>query len=295
MLNKIIPIDFVAGSHGHFLEVTLNKFFGFTPVFDSFTNNGTSHVAPSEYVNQRVFQAEHWFELYPDKIKNVPKLISIRHSAEDLLLLSSVSLLRAGDLGLDNDQLEVDTYNKLNNIFYKDTLDLILKSYPFLVVDEKNSSIPRNILREFYKFGFANTDINGYWIKQQSMQYSTNTKVLYFDFADFYNLEKFVEAICKIEQFVDKKFNFCNEFYESHNKFLNFITCRFHKQQCDQLVQNIVDQKNVEIPKLTLFQESYMNACLENIYKKEMPFHNPDYFTSTKDVLHYLNNQAPNL
>ncbi len=294
-MNNIIPIDFVAGSHGHFLETTLNKFFGFTPVFDSFTSSGTSHVAPVEYINQRVFQAEHWFELYPDKIKHVPKLISIQYKQEDLLLLSSVSLLRAGDFDLDNDQLEVDTYNKLNNIFYKDTLDVILKSYPFLTVDKKNSSIPRNILREFYKFGFADPNINGYWLKQQGMQYSPDTKVLYFNFADFYDLEKFVAAIHKIEQFIDKKFNFCNEFYESHNKFLNFIACRFHRQQCNQIVQNIVDQKNVEIPKLTLFQESYINACLENIYKKEMPFHNPNYFTSTKDVLHYLNNQAPNL
>lgn len=294
-MNNIIPIDFVAGSHGHFLEVTLNKFFGFTPVFDSFTNSGTSHVAPDEYVQSRVFHAEHWFEQYPNQIKHASKLISIRYQQEDLLLLSSVSLLRAGDLDLDNDQLEVDTYNKLNNVFYKDTLELILKSYPFLVVDEKNSSIPRNILREFYKFGFANPSTNGYWLKQQNMQYSPDTKVLYFDFADFYNLEKFVKAIHRIETFIDKTFNFCSEFYESHNKFLNFIAYRFHKQQCDELVQAVVDQKNVTIPKLTLFQESYINACLENIYKKEMPFHHLTYFTSTKDVLHYLNNEAPNL
>ena len=31
-----IPIDFVAGSHGHFLEIILNTFFGITEKFSIF-------------------------------------------------------------------------------------------------------------------------------------------------------------------------------------------------------------------------------------------------------------------
>lgn len=293
-MNNIIPIDFVPGSHGHFLEVTLNKFFGFTLVFDSFTPIGTSHVATPAYLQSRVFDADHWYRS-PEKIQNVDKIISIRFSHDSLLLLSSLSLLRSTDRNIDNDQLEVDTYNKLNNLDYKNTLNSILKSYPFLSVDQNNSSIPRNVLREFYKFGFADHTINGLWIEQQNMKYSPNTKVFYFDFENFYELEKFNTALVELEQFIGAKFNFCSEFVESHTKFLSFISYQTHKEQCDQIVQNIVNQTSAVIPSLTLFQESYINARLEKIYKKEMPFHDQTYFTSTEDVLQYIMTRAPDL
>ena len=288
-----IPIDFIAGSHGHFLEIILNTFFGITEKFNPFTPLGTSHVVNDNYLKNKVFQAEHWSELYQAQIKNIPKLISIRFKHDDLLLLSSVSLLRAGDFELDNNQLEDDTYNKLNNRFYKDTLDLILKSYPFLNVDEKNSSIPRNVLREFYKFGFASPGINGYWIKQQEMQYSHNTNVFYFEFSDFYDLDKFVVTIKKLELFIGTKFNFCDDFFNLHSQFLSNIAYITHKQQCDQIIQAVIEHKDLTFSNLTLFQESYINGQLENYYRKEMPFHNLNYFTSTKDMLQYIMTEAP--
>jgi hypothetical protein len=291
-LNNI-PIDFVAGSHGHFLEIILNTFFGITEKFNPFTPLGTSHITNSNYLKNKVFQAEHWSELYQEQIKNIPKLISICFKHDDLLLLSSVSLLRAGDFELDNNQLEDDTYNKLNNRFYKDTLDLILKSYPFLNVDEKNSSIPRNVLREFYKFGFASPGINGYWIKQQEMQYSHNTNVFYFEFSDFYDLDKFVVTIKKLELFIGMKFNFCDDFFNLHSQFLSNIAYITHKQQCDQIIQAVIEHKDLTFTNLTLFQESYINGRLENYYRKEMPFYNLNYFTSTKDMLQYIMTEAP--
>ena len=290
-----IPIDFVAGSHGHFLEIILNTFFGITEKFNPFTTLGTSHIVNGNYLKNKVFQANHWFESCPDQIQNISKLISICFKHDDLLLLSSVSLLRAGDLNLNNNKLEDDTYNKLNNRFYKDTLDLIVKSYPFLDVDEKNSSIPRNVLREFYKFGFANPDLNGYWIKQQKMQYSHNTKVFYFEFSNFYNIDKFVASIKELELFIGMKFNFCDDFFNLHSEFLSNIAYITHKHQCDQIVQAVIECKDVIFTNLTLFQESYINGQLENHYKKEMPFHHLNYFTSTKDMLQYIMTEAPAL
>jgi hypothetical protein len=57
----------------------------------------------------------------------------------------------------------------------------------------------------------------------------------------------------------------------------------------------VVAEQDIQIPQLTLFQESYINAKLENYYAKEMPFHQAKYFTNTKDVLQYIKTQAPNL
>jgi len=294
-MNKIL-IDFVAGAHGHFLEVLLNKFFHTAVVdFSPFTTLGTSHVATDEYNKSKVFHARHWFERYPEELKTANKIISINFSQDQLLLFSSLSLLRAKDQQIANNDLEHDTYNKLNNKFYRDTLDQILLSYPFLTANETNSDIPRYVLREFYKFGFKDPEINGYWVKQQRMQYPETADVFYFNLGCFYNQTLLVDRLKQLEAFVGKKFDFSDEFYHMHQQFLNrvqYLTCQ---DQCNQIITAITNGQDCEIPSLTLFQESYINAELEHVYKKEMPFYQPEYFTNTKDVLHYIKTQAPNL
>jgi len=292
-MTDVIAIDFVPGTHGHFLEKILNKFFNVTPDMpETFTPTGTSHNKTLDYNNNRLFRSEHWSELYADRLTSIKKIISIRFDPMDLLLVSSVSLLRAGDCNIDNNDLETDTVSKLNS-FYRSTLEQIYTAYPFL--DQTQSSIPRYVLREFFKFGFKNTSINGYWLKQQLMVYPTHCEVFCFDFSSFYNIDNLVLNIKSIEKFVGREFNFSSEFYQYHKNFLNFIPYQSHKKQCDLIIESVKSGTEMHIPKLTLFQESYINGGLENIYHKEMPFHQDEYFTSTKDMLYYITNHAPNL
>ena len=288
----IIPIDFVAGTHGHFLEIVLNKFFNITSVdFSPFNALGASHVVEKNYLDSRVFEAQHWFENQIDKLNQFERAISIQFDQDDLLLVSSVSLLRAGDLGIDNDQLEVDTYNKLGNKHYRSVLAEILNAYPFL--SRNDTAIPRNVLREFFKFGFSNPEINGYWKKQQQMRY--NIPVFVFKFKAFYNYNLLVDTLAELENFLGMPFRFDSELKILHSKFLNLIPYVGHTDQCNAIVSSVQYNLDQIIPPLTLLQESYINGQLENIYKKEMPFHDLNYFTSTKDVLYYLNTLAPNL
>lgn len=288
----MIPIDFVAGAHGHFLEVLLNKFFGIvSDDFMPFDKLGSSHYNSLAYQQNRMFIAEHWFELYPDEIQKFDKVISIQFDLDDLLLLSSVSLFRAGNSNIDNDKLEVDTYRKLKNSYYGDLVDQIHIAYPFLNVNDKH--VPRNILREFFKFGFRDPHYNGYWKKQQQMRYSN--LVCVFNFKSFYNYDLLVNNLKKVETFVDLPFNFCSELKDLHSTFLKLNPYRDHKNQCDNIIKLIQSGVDTNIPKLTLFQESYINGQLELIYQKEMPFHDINYFTSTKNVLKYIETQAPNL
>ena len=294
MLHNTIPIDFVAGSHGHFLEVILNTYFNITnPGKDQFTAIGTSHYKTSDYVENRIFHAHHWNQCDKSTLDKFPCVISIRYSQDDLLLLSSVSLLRAADQGIDNNDLEINTVGKLNNAFYKNALELIYQSYPFLNRDDND--IPRYVLREFYKFGFKTPHINGYWLEQKKLQYNEQAKVFYFRFDDFYNIDLLVSRIKELELFLNKEFNFSVEFYQQHQKFVSFIPYINHKQVCDNIITHIQQCTNIPIPKLTLFQESYINGILENIYNKEMPFHQNRYFTSTQDVLYYITNCAQTL
>ena len=288
-----IPIDFVPGSHGNFLEITLNKYFNLVEIPDAFTYIGTSHRKSRHYQQNKLFSADHWYRRPIEDLSQLSKIISIRFDQDDLLLLSSVSLLRSSDLNIDNTHLEFDTRNKLNNRSYDYMIDQIDNSYSFL--DRNKSSIPRNVLREFFKFGFRTPKINGLWAEQERMRYHQDAEVLVFKFKSFYDIDQLVSEIKNVEQFVDMKFDFSDDFYKHHKKFSSFIPYIGHKQVCDNIIECIQSGTNIEIPNLSLFQESYINGNLERLYQKEMPFHSVDYFKSTADVLYYMEHQAPNL
>jgi hypothetical protein len=287
----LIPIDFVAGSHGNFLEVVLNSLFGFVDdQCNPFNELGASHTKSQDYFQQRRFVARHWFET-AHSLNQYPRAISIQFDQDDLLVLSSVSLFRAGDLGIDNNLLEIDTVKKLRNQYYESLLEEILQAYPFL--DPGITDVPRNILREFFKYGFRNPNSNGYWKKQQSMQYTQ--PVFVFKFKNFYDVARFKGTVVSLSEFLELPVKMHDNLDLLHEKFLLLNPYVAHKEQCDKIIQSVITDIHADIPSLTLLQESYINAELENIYQKEMPFHDSKYFTSTKDVLYYINNQAPNL
>jgi len=288
-----IPIDFVAGSHGHYLESVCNQEFGIVNKETHFTEHGTSHKKSTEYQRNKLFDARHWFELYPHELATHPIVVSIQFSKEDLLLMMSVSLLRAGDANIDNNQLEENTVTKLLNSHYQAVVTNIKQAYPFL--DLSADHIPRNVLREYFKFGFKNPEINGYWLKQQQMVYQPGQQVLKFNFSSFYNIGLFTGELCYLAKDLGFNFEPTEEFCSTHEKFLSFIPYTKHKEQCDMIVNAIKQHAHIDIPKLSLFQESYINGCLENIYHKEMPFHQDEYFKTTKDVLYYIECLAPNL
>lgn len=293
MTADTIPIDFIAGSHGHYLESVCNYGFGFVTAEYNFTKQGTSHVKSAIYQQNKVFNAGHWSELIPESLLPYKKIIAIKFTQDDLLLLASVSLLRAGDLNIDNDQLESNTVEKLNSKEYRDTLELIYQSYPTL--NKLDPDIPRTVLREFFKFGFKNPNINGYWQKQNLMKYQNYQNVFEFKFKSFYHIDNFISELQNLAKFLKREFVINDAFYKRHQDFMNFIPFIKHKEQCDRIIDSIVNKQHIDLPKLTLLQESYINGNLENIYQKEMPFHQEKYFNSTEDVLYYLNKLAPNL
>jgi hypothetical protein len=123
----MIHIDFQAGAHGNYLEFVCNKFLATIPTISAlpFNHLGASH--DKKYLKERIFVADH----YTGKKINLvyKKLISIRMTPDDLLQMSMVSMLRSGDFNLDNDLLEKNTYFKLDNPYYRSTLEMIILKY----------------------------------------------------------------------------------------------------------------------------------------------------------------------
>ena len=122
----MIHIDFQGGAHGNFLEFVCNIMAGVSTDGDPFNSSGASHN--KRYFTDQVFFSNH-YSFMPQLQLSYPRVIAIHIGVDDLLSLSQISLLRAGDYGYDNDELEIDTYNKLNNKNYRWVLDTILSVF----------------------------------------------------------------------------------------------------------------------------------------------------------------------
>lgn len=283
----MISIDFIAGSHGNFLEFACNKFIaGIDIDFSPFNSLGASHDKTTEYHQNKLFAADHYSELGKQLSK---KLIRITYNEDDLLLLTSGALLRAGNAAIDNDLLEVDTYNKLiNSKYYTYLIDSINTAYPDCKLSINNPNCPRYILREFFKFGFKDPQTHGFAEKLKLLHYPSEHNVIDFPYSSFYNCELFLKDFKKLSVW-------CNGIYYNEDSlrdvWTTFIENQIYKNyklQCDKIIESIIALESTSIPKLALLQESYINGILEKRFEIEMPFFQDVYFKSTDEIIDHL-------
>lgn len=132
----MIAIDYVPGSHGHFLSWVCNRCLTDLPLAvlgsDPFSDSGTSHDVVEHYWQSRVFCEEHYYanlghwslpvEQGPGLAEWQGPVIQIWFEHQDLLTLTATCFLRAGDAGIDINELEHDTYGKLDSDAYRSVL-----------------------------------------------------------------------------------------------------------------------------------------------------------------------------
>lgn len=327
----MIYIDFQAGAHGNYLEFVCNKFLAQVDVNGlPFNQFGASHN--KHYLQPKVFTAGHYFEYRGNRIElNNSKVISVQIDLTDLLPLMSVSLLRAGDYNIDNDQLEINTYNKLNNLDYRWALDNIIQSFfqtqihdsyqavrdsswpdvnniqdfqnlpnwiqqecltlhnlHLLELSSQKPDCPRYILREFFKLGFKYPAQSGFIMQQHKMYYNASNNVIVFPFDAFYNEIKFQNQIKCISEWAGFKFVVTKEFIELHKEFLQRQIYKNSKFFCDNLIQQIITDRQFVLPKLDLLQESYISAQLELYYQRELPAYQPTWFVNSSEIKEYF-------
>jgi hypothetical protein len=284
----VILIDFVAGTHGNYLEFVLNKLIYGDQLLQAtpFNDLGASHSKHTEnYQQHRFFRCDHWHRY--SAAMPAKDVVSIQFGADDLLPLMTVSLLRAADQNIHDNDLQHNTYHKLNNEFYQVILEQLANTYGCRL-DAENPNCERYILREFFKFGFRDPAINGYIVQRNRMCYNTDYRVYYLPYSSFYNMADFCTELDNIQSF----FNLVYQDVDIAPLHREFLTRQFqvnYKQQCDVIVDHVQNNRAVAIPQLSLFQESYINARLELLYHKEMPFVQHTYFANTQDIIGYLN------
>jgi hypothetical protein len=327
----MVYIDFQAGTHGNFLEFVCNKFLANVLADGNpFNRLGASH--DKKYLSDIKFKAGHYyFDSRGKKInfKN-EKIISIQICENDLLAISSISLLRVANQNIDNDLLHINTYNKCNNNNYRHVLDTLInnffvdqiqlsyeavrdpawpdiknladfKNLPRWIQEEcinqhnltlteltpESPDCPRHILREFFKEGFKNPSDSSFIKIQQNITYHSSNDVYVFPFDAFYNNELFFDEIKKIAKWLDYKFEVTTELNQLHREFLVRQPYKNSKSLCDKILKRINDQESFLLPKLDLFQESYIVACLELQYNIILPS-NESWFTQSNEILDFI-------
>lgn len=288
----MIPLDFVPGTHGHFLEYVLNRLLNILDDYqDPFTALGTSHAQSTAYRRAREIYCGHWYRSNIYALEHSDRVIRITFEPEDVLLVTSMSLLRAADLQIDNNTLHIETAQKLQNQFYMEFLENIYRAYPNI---HRTPDIPRHILREYFKFGFRDFALNGYWQELQRLLAVKVNDCFEFDIKTIYDHDRLLDRLGVLQRWLDRPLDLANNWLpEAHAKFLSKVPYLNSKDQCDQIVDAVVGRQSAPIPALTLLQESYINGRLEHLFGREMPFDQTDYFTNTESMLHYLDTEAP--
>ena len=284
----MISIDFVPGSHGHFLEYVCNKYImGQTVDFDPFNSIGASHAKFSNeaYNKSKYFSALHYSI---ENIKRSDTILRITIDHDDLLILTAGAFLRAGDSNINLNSLENNTYHTLlDSTYFSWLVEQLNNSYPELGLSATNPNCPRHILRESFKFGFMHPEQNGLILEYNKLSYPSDVKCFDFSYKSFYNKQLFYKSLERIANWVGKSCSLdIND--TIWDKFYSKQIFRNYKRQCDEIITYVRNKESLAIPNLDLLQESYINSVLEKQYDIEMPFYQEKYFTNTAEIIKHL-------
>ena len=303
----MIHIDFQGGAHGNYLEFVCNIMAGVSVNGLPFNQLGAAHN--KLYTSEKIFYCGHYS--YDQTPFVYDKIVSIQFTQDDLLPLQQISLLRAGDYGYDNDQLEINTYHKFNNSNYQWVLDNIVTSFfsnqiqqsydavkdatwpnittledfknlPTWIqeecLDQHNLQLleltaaspdcPRHVLREFFQIGFEHPAQSGFIARQQDVVYSCPQQVYMFPFGCFYQMDQFLNELDQLACWAQINYNCQHQIQQVHTEFLMRQPYKNSKSKCDDIIATIQRGNSVEMPKLDLLEQAYINAKLGMDYFK---------------------------
>lgn len=275
----MICIDFFGGTHGNFLAYVINSL---DPEFNRsilpFTEFGTSH---NPY-NKNIADAEH-YSYFNLPVPPTAFIISLTVSDIDCLLLNLLCFGRSGDCNFDLKNFHIKLYDQIKNTRFVNLVPLIKNAYNYDLA--QHNSIPRGMLREFFKFGFKDNS-NGLYVAAQQLKYVN--RGIAVNFRKLYVFESFVEIITTI--LARNKLPFDIDVYwlkRLHQEFISKNKELERENECYQVLNAIKNQKYLKID-FNLLQESWLNAQIENIYKVETPYDQNQYFTDTTQILEFI-------
>ena len=259
----VIHIDFVGGSHGHFLARMLNRHLAGIDVQGRLFNDlGASHDA--EYQADPLFVCDHYTTSAHDLRGET--LIIIEPGAPDLLPLQCVSLYRAGNFGLDPRLLHQDTWWKLDQPVYRSMRDTIYTAYYHGHQRQWGADYPDClpwILRDFFRCGFLDPMNHGLVKPMINSHLPALNRTYHWPFGCFYHELEFFRELDRLAQWLDMRPRNLDLAKISHREFVSLQPYAGLQLRCDVIVNDILSGQHGPIDLDNVVAQAYIEASIQ--------------------------------
>lgn len=258
--NQLVPLDFFAGTHGHFLEYVINSYIFRGPRVDNlFTPLGTSHNAMlnDAYRSNRQVGAGHYSEMNltwptvdPEKIIRIT-VEGFKGHACYLINLSS----RAGDIEISEKELEIP---------------------------EEARTVPSSLRNQYYcKFASLDlaAEIPNNWRTDATGQ------IFEFPMTAFYNLLEFLSTLRNLAAFLNHTFNPDTTLVALWQQFIDKNQGLQSWNRCIDLLEKVSNNRDFAV-KLSIHEQGLLNLMLTNSFGicDGSLFDNDQYPDSTGEI-----------
>jgi hypothetical protein len=237
----MIKIDFHGGTHGHFLEYVSNVYIMQTPgstasIFKKDT--GSAHDADSTYTSNRLIRCGHYSQpIYNLNINDDDTIIRIILDSDndDLFFIATTNLIyKAGDIGFETQMTNIPESIRQNAIAYRN--------------DWYSKFNERNLYSDHYK-EFR----------------SISNPIFKFPFESFFSFNNFCKSLNELAFFLNQTFFPDESLYQLWTEFIEKNQGQQSYVKCDQIIQDIFNNKNRELDNLTVIEEAWINYNLSKI------------------------------
>lgn len=254
-------IDFMAGTHGNYLELIVNKFIDRNPIDVSrslFDQHGGCHQKNAWPDYQPITRALHYTQ-GRSGLNRDDLVIRIVCQKQDMLIALANAYLRAGSESLDLDLIEYDTLRKIQALKHRQrtlALDLV-QQYGV------RGNYPRRALRNLF-FAMFNEAQHGIDL---FVKFDPRPTYRYHDFPfrAFFDIKEFSAQLNELAKFVDLKFYPDPDLDRIHREFLLRNQGWQYQQACDKILENAFANESVTI-KLNVMQEAWINYQIARMF-----------------------------
>jgi len=287
MINKVL-IDYFGGSHGHFLEFTLNgleddRLLSSYP----FNEDGTCRNRIYDPYSKR-FHADHfstgYYKKFIDRSADAEDdgdciAITFADDYSDWLLYLEVAFLRGRRAGLEIGHID-DIVNNTKDKF---------KTYP-VILNLLGDNPTKSSIRRFILEYLVRNPENSLYHRVHQVPFLTHKRIHNFKFSWFYNYTNFITGLTELT----KTFNLTlhgkeRRIQELHTEFLrlNKFANRRSKEICDNILEYL--QGDDISLSLNLIEEAYICKRIEELTGNKLTEVDDSVFTSTGNLKKFIN------
>jgi hypothetical protein len=272
-----VNITYQGGTHGSYLRFCIDKFSRLTPTLEGtpFTDNNTSHN-PLQYSEK--------ISLYHpgDHFENTDRPhILITVDVEDLLFLERWVTIRAADNNISTNQNMITL-----NTQFLDAFKWKAVFQKYYNIDISKNSIPKFLMRDFYKLSFLDPNKNGFIQSDKSLRKNKPKNTFEFPVSCFWDTDKFFSTLRDADKALSLDLDLSD--MSIHKTFLDKLHFLKSRHRVYDIIENIEQKKDMNISDIDTVEQAYISAWLEKTHDfVSVPLVNY-FFQSTSEIIKWI-------